>query len=194
MDKNSVIVYLHGFLSSPQSLKAQQTLAYAQQHWPHIQLAIPALANHPQAAIDTIEQLIGQHAGRPIHFIGSSMGGYFSTYFSQLLGGKAVLINPAVQPYALLADYLGEHVNPYTGVKFSLDQRHVDELIRLDTPLLQQPQRYWVLLQRGDETLDYRLAETKYKGAKFTIEDEGDHSFQGFERFLPDIFRFLLQD
>ncbi|NCP63373.1 MAG: esterase YqiA [Paraglaciecola sp.] len=194
MDKNSVVVYLHGFLSSPQSLKAQQTLAYAQQHWPQIQLEIPALCNHPQAAIDMIESLLRQFVGRPVHFIGSSMGGYFSTYFTQRQGGKAVLINPAVKPYELLADYLGDHLNPYTGENFSLDQRHVEELLCLDTPLIEQPQRYWVLLQRGDETLDYRLAETKYHGAKFTIEDDGDHSFQGFERFLPDIFRFLLQD
>jgi predicted esterase YcpF (UPF0227 family) len=49
-------------------------------------------------------------------------------------------------------------------------------------------------LQTADETLDYRQAATKYQGYKLSIEQGGDHSFLDFQRFLPDIFRFLLQD
>jgi hypothetical protein len=189
-----VVIYLHGFLSSPQSHKAQQTLDFAKQYYPDLSLEIPALANYPVQAQEVIEEVVKRHAGKQCCFIGSSLGGYLSTYMVQKLGGKAVLINPAVKPYELLADYLGEQVNPYSQQSFKLTKTHIDELIALDVPLVSHCERFWVLLQTADETLDYRQAEHKYQGAKMTIEQGGDHSFQDFERFLPDIFRFLLQD
>ena len=189
-----VIIYLHGFLSSPQSQKAQQTLAYVTTHYPDILIEIPKLAHYPQAAVDLIEQLVKRHAGKKCHFIGSSLGGFLSTYMVQKFGGKAVVINPAVKPYELLADYMGAHVNPYTHEEFTLDASHIEQLINLDVKTIEQVENFWVLLQTGDETLDYRQALDKYQGAKLTVEEGGDHSFQDFERFLPDIFRFLLQD
>ena len=108
--------------------------------------------------------------------------------------GKAVLVNPAVRPFDLLVDFLGAHINPHTQQPFLLKNQHIDELRYLDTPTLNPKSDYWVLLQTADETLDYRQAETKYQDYKLSIEQGGDHSFQDFQRFLPDIFRFLLQD
>jgi predicted esterase YcpF (UPF0227 family) len=189
-----VIIYLHGFLSSPQSQKAQQTLAYLTAHHPDVLIEIPKLAHYPQAAVDLIEQLVKGHAGKTCHFIGSSLGGFLSTYMVQKFGGKAVVINPAVKPYELLTDYMGDHVNPYTHEGFTLEASHIRQLMDLDVAKIEQPENFWVLLQTGDETLDYRQALQKYQGAKLTVEEGGDHSFQHFERFLPDIFRFLLQD
>jgi predicted esterase YcpF (UPF0227 family) len=144
--------------------------------------------------VNVIEQLIVKHAGKKLRFIGSSLGGFLSTYMLEKYSGKAVLINPAVRPFDLLVDFLGEHVNPYTQQSFLLENKHIDQLRQLDTPTLKPASDYWVLLQTADETLDYRQAETKYQDYKLTIEQGGDHSFQDFQRFLPDIFRFLLQD
>ncbi|MDO6839979.1 YqiA/YcfP family alpha/beta fold hydrolase [Paraglaciecola chathamensis] len=192
--REQVVIYLHGFLSSPQSVKAQQTKAFVEEHYPDLTFYIPQLDNHPKPAAKALDELIAQHPNAYFGFIGSSMGGYFSSYLLERYGGKAVLINPAVQPYNLLADYLGEHVNPYTKQKFSLDESHTRDLTSFDTKSLASPQNYWVLLQTADETLDYRQAEKKYMGAKLTIEEGGDHSFQGYERFLKDIFQFLLHD
>ncbi len=53
-----------------------------------------------------------------------------------------------------------------------------------------EPERYLVLLQTGDETLDYREAELKYKNSQCIIEQGGDHSFVGLERFIPKIMQF----
>ncbi len=189
-----VVIYLHGFLSSAQSLKANQTLDFVNEHYPQLTIEIPQLANYPQLAVTMIEQCVARHQDKKIVFIGSSLGAYFSTYMAEKYQTKAVLINPAVRPFELLADYLGEHTNPYTGQDFLLEKKHITELFKFNTPHLQFMDNYWVLLQTADETLDYRQAEAKYQGSKLTIEPGGDHSFQNFERFLPDIFRFLLQD
>ncbi len=187
------LIYLHGFLSSPQSVKAQQTQKFVQQNRPDINLVIPELPNYPQQAADTIAQLIEQYSDRLLGFIGSSMGGFFSTYFAEQTGTKAVLINPAVRPFELLADYLGDHINPYTDKAFTLTQDHIHQLIGFDTPTVTRPDRYWALLQTGDETLDYRQAVDKYAHSKLTIEEGGDHSFQGYERFLSAILDFFDQ-
>ena len=189
-----VVIYLHGFLSSPQSQKASQTLNFVAATYPDLILEIPQLANYPNDAAAIIEQKIIEHKGKKIRFIGSSLGGFLASFMVEKYSGKAVLINPAVRPFELLANVLGQHINPYTQQSFLLENKHIDELRRLDTPILKPNSDYWVLLQTADETLDYRQAETKYQDYKLSIEQGGDHGFQDFQRFLPDIFRFLLQD
>jgi predicted esterase YcpF (UPF0227 family) len=189
-----VVIYLHGFLSSPESQKAKQTLKFVRANYPNLTFYIPQLDNYPNDAVAIIEQLVNTHKGKKLRFIGSSLCGYLSTFIVEKYSGKAVLINPAVRPFELLVDYLGENINPYTQQPFFLENKHVDELLQLDTPILKSASDYWVLLQTADETLDYRQAQTKYQYSKLSIEQGGDHSFQGFQRFLPDIFRFLLQD
>ena len=189
-----VVIYLHGFLSSPQSHKATQTLEFVRANYPNLTINVPQLANYPNDAVVIIEQLVNKHKGKKLRFIGSSLGGYLSTYMVEKYSGKAVLINPAIRPFELLVDYLGENINPYTQQPFFLEKKHVEQLRQLNTPSLKPTSDYWVLLQTADETLDYRQAETKYQDYKLSIEQGGDHSFQDFQRFLPDIFRFLLQD
>jgi uncharacterized protein len=187
------IIYLHGFLSSPQSQKAQQTLNYVHLHYPEIAFELPQIASYPQQAIEQLEALVAKHKGKRLGFIGSSLGGYLATYLSEKYHARAVLINPAVKPYELLTDYLGEHINPYTQEAFFLEARHTEQLRELRSENLKHAENYWILLQTDDETLDYRLAEQKYALSKLTIEQGGDHSFQGFERFIPAIIGFLLE-
>ena len=189
-----VVIYLHGFLSSPQSQKATQTLEFVRANYPNLVIEIPQLANYPNDAVAIIEQLVTKHKGNKLRFIGSSLGGFLSTFMVEKYSGKAVLINPAVRPFELLVDFLGEHINPNTQQTFMLENKHIEELRQLDTLTLDPKSDYWVLLQTADATLDYRLAETKYQDYKLSVEQGGDHSFQDFQRFLPDIFRFLLQD
>lgn len=102
-----------------------------------------------------------------------------------------MLVNPAVTPYQLLVDYLGPQQNPYSGENYVLEPQHIDELKALDVITITQPQRLWVLLQQGDEVLDYRQAALKYAHCRLTIEANGDHSFCDFERFPATILQFL---
>jgi len=190
------ILYLHGFLSSPQSVKAQATKAYFEQHHKNITLHVPALSNYP-SEVET--QLLALIEATPVlienglKLIGSSMGGYLSTFLLEKFGGKAVLINPAVQPYALLQHFIGTHQNPYSGEQFDIVESDIDVIKALDTTELKEPNRYKVMLQTNDETLDYRLAERKYAKSNLLIEEGGDHSFVGYENHLPAIAEFLLK-
>lgn len=191
------VLYLHGFLSSPKSVKAQATKAYFEQHHPDVTLHIPALSNYPSqvegqllALIESTPALIKDG----LRVIGSSMGGYLSTFLIEKFSGKAVLINPAVKPYELLQGFIGEHTNPYTGEVFHIVESDINVIEKLDAKELRHAPAYKVLLQTEDETLDYRLAETKYASSTLVVEEGGDHSFVGFENHLPAIADFLLND
>lgn len=186
-----VLVYLHGFLSSPQSVKCQATLDYMAQHHPDITLVAPQVPYYPEEAIEKLTALVEPHQQSQIGYIGSSMGGFMSTQLMQRFPGKAVLINPAVTPHILLKHYLGDHVHPHTNESFTLVEAHMQQLESLVVPKLARPENFWVLLQEDDETLDYQEAVEKYKECQLTVEAGGDHSFQGYENHLPDIVRFL---
>ena len=189
------LIYLHGFLSSPQSEKAQLTKDYFAKHHPECKLVIPQLPNTPDKIRPVLETLITEEKlaiGEGALVIGSSMGGYLATWLVESCGGKAVLVNPAVRPFELFQDYFGEHVNPYSQEKFTLRQQDMTTIAALNTPSVRSAKAYKVLLQTGDETLDYRQAEKKYQGSDMTIEQGGDHSFMNYADHLPAISAFLL--
>ncbi|WP_432454510.1 MULTISPECIES: YqiA/YcfP family alpha/beta fold hydrolase [unclassified Agarivorans] len=164
---------------------------YVAENAPHIQFLCPQLACYPQQAWEQISQLLESNHDARLGVIGSSLGGFLATKVAQQTGAPAVLVNPAVKPYILLNDYLGEQINPYTQQRYDLQAQHIQHLRQLEVSDLSCQQQLWALLQTGDEVLDFRLAVTEYKGAKFTIEEGGDHSFQGFERHCGAILDFL---
>jgi predicted esterase YcpF (UPF0227 family) len=189
------LLYLHGFLSSPTSVKEQATKNYFAKHHPEDTLHIPELSNFPSKVEAQLVELIENNPELlegGLKVIGSSMGGYLSTFLIEKYSGKAVLINPAVRPYELLQQFIGPHVNPYSGEKFSIELTDIDIIKALDTDALNNDKAYKVLLQTNDETLDYRLAAAKYALSDLVIEEGGDHSFVGYENHLPAIAEFLL--
>lgn len=190
---SAALIYLHGFISSPQSHKAVQLGDYLQRHHPAVCYQVPALGDTPDQAYERGEKAVADSLARfdTVALIGSSMGGFLATVLAERFGLRAVLINPVVRPQNLVDKFIGEHHNPYTGSRFCLDSGHVDILTALYLPEMARPQHYWALLQQGDETLDYRWAEAYYQASKLTVEPGGDHSFQGFERYFPQVVEFL---
>lgn len=191
------LLYLHGFLSSERSVKAVATQQYFAEHYPEVVLHMPRLSNYPAKLKQQLETLLADNPAVTrdgLRVIGSSMGGFLATWLRERFGGKAVLINPAVRPYELLQKYLGEHQNPYTGEAFSLVPDDIAALLALDVPVVSSPADYRVLLQTGDETLNYRDAQSKYAGSDLVIEQGGDHSFVNYAEHLTDLASFLLED
>jgi len=185
-----IILYIHGFNSSPASLKAKQTNEWLKKVSPDDNFICPALNGDTFVAIGQLEKIVEQHKDS-IGLIGSSLGGYYATWLAQKYGLKAVLVNPAVRPYESMTSYLGENTNYHSGEHYTLTQHHIDVLRNLDVGEMQEPNNIWALLQKGDEVLDYRQAKMKYSQCILTIEPGGDHGFQNYERHLPAIIEFL---
>lgn len=192
MTKPSLLLYIHGFNSSPLSMKANLMREYCQAHRPDIKVIIPQLPCFPQLAAQMLLDIVEQYKDDyQIGLIGSSLGGFMSTWLNSQFGFKAVVVNPAVKPYELLVDYLGEQTNPYTNETYTLETCHIDELKALDVQSIASPNSFWLLQQTEDEVLDYRQAVNKFAFSKQTVEQGGDHSFVGFERYPAKIIEFL---
>lgn len=193
MQKRPDILYLHGLNSSPASFKAQQLMKHWQQAGlPPAKLHVPALPNDPVHAMAVLEQWL---AGRSdVVLIGSSLGGYYATYLAEKYHYKALLINPAVQPCLRFQQYLGPQHNYHTGEVWQMTEDYVHRLARFETAPPKDVGRYWVWLQTGDETLDYRDAEGFYQHCRLDIQIGGDHSYQGFTERIPELLAFAGYD
>jgi len=187
----AALLYIHGFLSSPLSFKAQQTQAWLAANHPEIDYHCPQLSPYPAQTQRLLEDLVESLLPEPVYLMGSSLGGFWATWLAEKYNVRALLINPAVRPQEFMPKYVGVELKSYhTDDMYHLHRRHVDEIKSADV----QPRRldnYWLLVQTGDETLDYRRAVEKYAGCKQTIEEGGDHSFQGFERYFESGLKFL---
>ena len=185
-----LLIYLHGFMSSPNSVKAKETEFYLAKRSMVVEYLVPALSDCPEQAYRQLGELMQTNQNRTVGLIGSSMGGFFASALVARFTCRAVLINPAVAPQNLMQKYIGEQTNPYTNNHFTLTVNDMEFLQELEVEC-PQPDKIMLLVQTGDETLDYKAAVAKYAGSPQVVEEGGDHRFQDFDKHLPDIMKFL---
>lgn len=187
-----ILLYLHGFRSSPQSHKARLLHDYMRERGLAQALHIPQIPPQPGAAFAGLCELYDSlsEGDRQVAVAGSSLGGFYATALAQRYDCRAVLINPAVRPDILLQQYLGLNTNYHSPETWVLNESHIQQLRDLDIEPITRPERYLLLLQSGDETLDYRHALAKYRNCHAIVEQGGSHSFDGFENHLDRILSF----
>ena len=187
----NTIVYLHGFRSSPASIKATRLREYVDALPNRPVLHIPELTHAPAIAVGGVAAWVEANArGKNLTFVGSSLGGFYATHLAERFGARAVMINPAVQPQRDLAPWIGIQTNLYTGAQVEVTQAHFAELAALRVPRITRPERYFLLVETGDEVLDYREAVAHYGGAYQYVRGGGDHTFTEFAAQIPAILRF----
>jgi predicted esterase YcpF (UPF0227 family) len=184
-----MIVYLHGFNSSPHSHKAQLLGRYMAERGLAGKYACPELPPLASDAIASIESLVGGRPGETVCFVGSSLGGFYATHLAEKHAARAVLVNPAIDPHVGLRAYLGAQKNLHTGAPYELTEAHLRDWAKLYAEHI-KPERYLLLVETGDEVLDYRKAVVRYAGAQQHVISGGDHSLQSFPEHLPRILRF----
>lgn len=192
MSVKPTVLYLHGFLSSPQSVKAQQTLRYCEQRGIADNVLIPQMRHGPSQTMVELRVIIEAQNFATLVLIGSSLGGYYATYLAEEYGLPAALINPAVRPFELWQQHLGQHRNYHTDEIHTVTKKHIEELRELDRSELQYPKNIMLLLQTGDEVLDYTQALEKFNSSLSIVRENGNHSYENYADDLPAIFDFLL--
>ena len=188
-----MIIYLHGFRSSPASFKARLLSEHLRRQGLGDRFWCESLPVSPRLAIECVEHAIRSAAVPPV-LIGSSLGGFYATYLAERHDLRAMLINPATDAARILAPYMGQQTNLYSGEVFDFTQAHIDELVALRVPVLSKPERFWLVVETGDELLDYREAVVHYAGARQTLFEGGDHSLQHFPELLDAIVEFAWPD
>ena len=183
-------LYIHGFNSSPASIKARQLEAGLEARARGAEFACPALSHRPREAMRQLEALVQGHASESFTLVGSSLGGFYATWLAERHGCRAVLVNPAVSPHIGLEAYLGPQRNLYTGETYELTREHLEQLGAFHVEAPTRPERYFLMVTTGDEVLDYRLAVRKYAGARQLVVQGSDHGFAEFEQHVDAVLAF----
>jgi hypothetical protein len=185
-----MLIYIHGFNSSPASTKARQLEVRMRSLGHHAEYRCPALPDRPGQAIALLQAEMRSAVPADITLIGSSLGGYYATWLAERSGCRAVLVNPAITPHVGLRGYLGPQKNLYTGEPYELTEQHLQELAALFVPQPTRLERYYLMVTTGDEVLDYREAVARYAGARQLVVEGSDHGFAEFERYLDSVLEF----
>lgn len=124
--------------------------------------------------------------------IGSSLGGFYATVLAERLGCPAALLNPAVNPARDLTQYLGEQTSFHNPEdRFFFREEFIAELRAMTPAAITHPGRYFAVIAKGDEVLDWREMSTRYAGAHIRLLEGGDHALSNFDADLPHLLHFL---
>jgi predicted esterase YcpF (UPF0227 family) len=187
------IIYLHGFQSNAFSIKGQAIKKFCQPY-KNISVHLPDLNMPPEKALAYVSDMIADLD--QVGLIGSSLGGFYATQLVAKHGVPAVLINPAMRPWQLFHDLFGSQQIPYVvNAEWSLDHTQLDQLQQMALPFVQDADKILVLLQQGDEVLDYREAQRYYSHAShqsmIITEVDGKHAMENFADKIPMALQFL---
>jgi len=187
---NKNIFYFHGFASSADSKKAKVFDDFIKEKSSNIYLHIPNIDNSIEKSFIQLDNLVAENAGDRL-FIGSSLGGFYASYFAEKFDSKAVLINPASNPYLGMEMYLGKNTNYSTNEEFYLTKKDLEILRLNNVSKIKSPSKYLVLIETGDNVIPFKHTLDFYNGCNFCIVNGGSHSFDSFEKKLEIISKFM---
>ncbi len=196
-----MMLYLHGFRSSPQSYKARLMAAAMAERGLGDQWWCPQLPASPRAAMGLAlaraeEWLAAGGRREDLVVVGSSLGGFYATWLAERVRCRAIVLNPVVHPARDLATQVGSHRTYHGDAFFEFLPAHVDELAEAEArmPARLEPARYFLLAATGDEVLDWTEMRERYAGCRQRIIEGGDHGLSEFADWLPEVLAFALGD
>ncbi|MGB3289494.1 MAG: YqiA/YcfP family alpha/beta fold hydrolase [Burkholderiaceae bacterium] len=194
-----MILYLHGFRSSPKSHKATLLAAALRERGLENEWIAPQLPASPRRAMELADYLIeqaretrGMDPGKDLTIMGSSLGGYYATCLAERWKCRAVVLNPVVYAARDLATQVGEHTMYHSDDPFVFLPEYVDELAEMAVGRPAHPKRYYLLAAKGDEVLDWHEMADWFEGCEGRILEGGDHGLSDFEQWLPEVLAFAL--
>ena len=190
----TLLVYLHGFRSSPRSSKAVMTgegiKAISSPENP-IEWYCPQLLASPKESMAMVEDHIKRTGADRIVVVGSSLGGFYANYLAEKYGCKAIVLNPAVRAARELAPHVGMMTAYDSDEPFDFRPEYIDELKTLQIDQITTPDRYFLIAAKGDELLDWREMVEFYAGANQLVLEGSDHGISDYGELLPQVLEFI---
>lgn len=185
-----MILYLHGFRSSPLSMKARLMGERMAALGRGAEYVCPQLPASPKLAMELALSLLEGVPADQLTLVGSSLGGYYATWLAERIGCRAVLLNPAIVPLQDLDRHVGVTTQYHSDEPFEFKREYIGELRELAVPCISRPERYYLVAASGDEVLDYRDMVAHYPGAQQHVIEGSDHSISEFADYLADVLAF----
>lgn len=192
MQKTTHLLYLHGFRSSPASTKARMTAAAVAERFPRTTWLCPPLPASPRDAMAGVERSIADWPRDSMAVIGSSLGGFYATWLAEKWGCRAIVLNPAVLPARDLARHLGDNAQWHDPEQhFVFEASYIQELQAQEVARITRPDRYFAVIAKGDEVLDWREMAAHYAGASIKLLPIGDHALTDYAQHLDEVLEFV---
>lgn len=186
-----MILYLHGFRSSPRSFKVGLFASRMAALGRADAFACPQLSGRPAEAIEQARALIKGIGPDSLTLVGSSLGGCYATFLAEQTGCRAVLLNPALRAFEKLASQVGHHTAYHGGgPDFEFRRSYLEELRVLDVPTITRPERYFLVAATGDEVLDWREMVAGFPGARHKVIQGSDHGLADFADSIDEVLAF----
>lgn len=185
-----MILYLHGFRSSPQSYKARLIGERMRQLGHGDEYLCPQLPASPRMSIELASRALSACPADAATVIGSSLGGYYATWLAEQTGCRAVLLNPAVRPARDLERQVGVTTAYHSAEPFEFRHAYIDELKAMAVGRISRPERYFLVAATGDEVLDWHEMVAHYPGARQLVIDGSDHGLSDFDQHVEQVLAF----
>ena len=190
------LLYLHGFRSSPLSIKAQKMAEVVRALHPAVHWWCPQLPPSPSAAMQLLRDGVAHWPGSPgfggMAVVGSSLGGFYAAALARERGCRAVLINPAVDAARDLTRHIGVQASWHDPAQsFVFTPQHVLELRALHDGPMTAPSQTLAIIAKGDEVLDWREMLSSCSSAQVRLVEGSDHALSDFNDHLPAVLEFL---
>lgn len=185
----TTIVYLHGFRSTPNAMKA----TVLRDAWAgKARFLAPDLNVSPsEVQVRLLETVKGIDPASLV-VVGASLGGFYAHWLAEKVGCRAILLNPVTQPWSLIQHYFGEQTIYGTDRTITVTPKFAVELQAMES-VIEEPSRYRVILCTGDEVLDWRKAHQKYADCYQIVIDGNNHMIEGFKAWVPELEKFVFQ-
>ena len=192
----TLLVYLHGFRSSPNSSKAVMTREAVKAlsttgntyEW-----YCPQLLASPKESMDMVIKHIDQSKFDRLVIIGSSLGGFYTNYLAEKYQCKGIALNPAVYAARELEPHVGMMTAYDSEEPFDFKAEYIDQLRAIQVSHITDPKRYFLIAAKGDELLDWKEMVAFYSGAKQLVLEGGDHGIADYANHLPVVIDFIEQ-
>jgi predicted esterase YcpF (UPF0227 family) len=190
----TLLVYLHGFRSSPNSSKAVMTreavrlLSTAGNTY---EWYCPQLLASPKESMDMVMKHIDQTSADRIVIIGSSLGGFYANYLAEKYQCKGVALNPAVYAARELEPHVGMMTAYDSEEPFDFKAEYIDQLRVLQVSKLSDPKRYFLIAAKGDELLDWKEMVSFYSGANQLVLEGSNHGITDYANHLRAVIDFI---
>ena len=190
----TLVVYLHGFRSSPNSTKAVITgeAVRALSTKDHsYEWYCPQLLASPKESLKMVVRRIYQAKVDRIVIVGSSLGGFYTNYLAEKYQCKGIVLNPAVYAARELEPHVGMMTAYDSEEPFDFKAEYIDELRAIQVDSITDPERYFLIAAKGDELLDWKEMAAFYPGAKQLILEGSDHGISDYVNHLPAVIDFI---
>lgn len=193
------LLYLHGFRSSPTSMKAQKMSQRIRCDHPDVRWWCPQLPPSPAEAMDLVMNGMADWPRNGLAVVGSSLGGFYARWVALQTGCRAVLLNPAAFPARDLSKYIGEQTSWHDPEeRFFFQPGYVDELLQLQEDIARlapeqaaTPERQMAIVAQGDEVLDWREMQAFCAGGAIRLLPGSDHAISDFDNHIDAVLEFL---